>query len=33
MKHVFIIVKVIPGKYGGFETFDEKLTEGKKDIE
>lgn len=32
MKHVFIIgSKGIPAKYGGFETFVDKLTEGKKD--
>ncbi|WP_079438532.1 beta 1-4 rhamnosyltransferase Cps2T [Clostridium chromiireducens] len=34
MKHVFIIgSKGIPAKYGGFETFVEKLTEGKKSKE
>ncbi|MBE6088919.1 MAG: glycosyltransferase family 1 protein [Clostridium beijerinckii] len=34
MKHVFIIgSKGIPAKYGGFETFVEKLTEGKKSRE
>ncbi|NRT70242.1 beta 1-4 rhamnosyltransferase Cps2T [Clostridium beijerinckii] len=34
MKHVFIIgSKGIPAKYGGFETFVEKLTEGQKDKE
>jgi rhamnosyltransferase len=30
MKHVFIIgSKWIPAKYGGFETFVDKLVEGK----
>ena len=34
MKHVFIIgSKGIPAKYGGFETFVEKLTEGQKSKE
>lgn len=34
MKHVFIIgSKGIPAKYGGFETFVEKLTEGQKNKE
>lgn len=34
MKHVFIIgSKGIPAKYGGFETFAEKLTEGQKSKE
>ena len=34
MKNVFIIgSKGIPANYGGFETFVEKLTEGKKDDE
>lgn len=34
MKHIFIIgSKGIPAKYGGFETFVEKLTEGKKSKE
>lgn len=34
MKHVFIIgSKGIPAQYGGFETFVEKLTEGKQDKE
>ena len=34
MKHVFIIgSKGIPAKYGGFETFVEKLTEGKQNRE
>ncbi|CUU46357.1 beta 1-4 rhamnosyltransferase Cps2T [Clostridium beijerinckii] len=34
MKHVFIIgSKGIPAKYGGFETFVEKLTEGQKSRE
>lgn len=34
MKHIFIIgSKGIPAKYGGFETFVEKLTEGKKSEE
>ena len=34
MKHVFIIgSKGIPAKYGGFETFVEKLTEQQKNKE
>jgi rhamnosyltransferase len=34
MKHIFIIgSKGIPAKYGGFETFVEKLTEGQKNKE
>lgn len=34
MKHVFIIgSKGIPAKYGGFETFVEKLTEGQKNMD
>jgi rhamnosyltransferase len=34
MKHIFIIgSKGIPAKYGGFETFVEKLTEGQKNLE
>ena len=32
MQHIFIVgSKGIPAKYGGFETFVEKLTENKKD--
>ena len=34
MKHVFIIgSKGIPAKYGGFQTFVEKLTEGRENEE
>ena len=32
MQHIFIVgSKGIPAKYGGFETFVEKLTENQKD--